>query len=193
MADQIADKGYLVLLPDYYRQDSWPESKPPGGPDTFEWILQFTWEKVEKDIYSKVLPYLMEKGVTTVGTVGTCWGAWVVLKACTSDQFRCGVSWHPSFQCAGVFGEKEEDIAELVKSPQLIMPAGGDLQNVMEDGEILKILRSKPFGEACEHKFFPDVTHGFMTRGDLSKEANREAVKEGMELALAFLDKHMNS
>lgn len=140
-----------------------------------------------------MLPYLAEKGVTAIGTVGTCWGAWVVLKACASDKFKCGVSWHPSFQCAGVFGEKEEDIAELVKSPQLIMPAGGDLPNVMKDGEILKILRSKPFGEACEHRFFKDVAHGFMTRGDLEKEETREAVKAGMELALAFLAKHLKS
>lgn len=60
----------------------------------------------------------------------------------------------------------------------------------MEDGEIIKILKSK-LGDQCEHKVFKDVAHGYMTRSDLEKEENKAAVKEGMELALAFLAKHL--
>ena len=125
MVDQIADAGYLAILPDYYRGVKWG-ADDPIGPDTFKWILDFTWEKVWKDITDKVLPYLAEKGATKIGLTGTCWGAWVVLKACTTDKFACGVSWHPSFQCEKIFGGNEEEVAEKVKAPQIIMPAGGD-------------------------------------------------------------------
>ena len=123
MVDQIADAGFLAILPDYYRSDKWPADSPIG-PELFKWIGGFPWENVQKDINDKVLPYLAEKGVTKIGTTGTCWGAWVVLHACTSDKFSCGVSWHPSFQAEGIFGGKEEEIAKNVQSPQLILPAG---------------------------------------------------------------------
>ena len=38
----------------------------------------------------------------------------------------------------------------------------------------------------------PSVSHGFMTRVDMSVEDNRSAVKEGFDLALAFLKKYNN-
>lgn len=61
---------------------------------------------------------------------------------------------------------------------------------MQEGGEIIKILKEK-FGDAIEHKVFKDVAHGYMTRSDLEKDANKAAVKEGMELAIAFLGKHL--
>lgn len=30
MVDQIADAGYLAILPDYYGKDAWPADKPLG-------------------------------------------------------------------------------------------------------------------------------------------------------------------
>ncbi len=179
-----------MILPDFFRKEAWSFDKP-FGPELVEWIKKFTWEKVGDDINSRVLPFLAERGAKKLGIAGTCWGAWVVLHSCCSDKFSCGVSWHPSFQVEAQHGGKEEELAEKVTCPQLILPAGGDQPNVMEDGEVIKILKSKPFGDAVEHKVFKEVAHGYMTRSDLTKEENAKAVKEGMELALAFFAKHL--
>lgn len=62
---------------------------------------------------------------------------------------------------------------------------------MMEDGALIKILKNGPHGSDLEYRHFKDVAHGYMTRSDLEKEENKLAVKEGMELALAFLAKHL--
>lgn len=62
--------------------------------------------------------------------IGFCWGAWVNFHASATDKITCAVSAHPSVQIEQAFGGNEVDLAKKVKCPQVLMPAGGDPDNL---------------------------------------------------------------
>ena len=95
MCDFLAENGYLVIMPDFYRGDMCDPAAEPdriGGfiKDVTKWpSLKLDWEK-------KVKPYAEKHGAKTYGSVGTCWGSYVVLRLAEDVGFNAGVSFHPS-------------------------------------------------------------------------------------------------
>merc|ERR1712200_261596 len=95
MCDFLAENGYLVIMPDFYRGDMCDPAAEPdriGGyiKDVTKWpSLKLDWEK-------KVKPYAEKNGAKTYGSVGTCWGSYVVLRLAEDVGFNAGVSFHPS-------------------------------------------------------------------------------------------------
>jgi hypothetical protein len=50
------------------------------------------WTNLEADWTQRLRPYLeKEKGVTSFGTIGTCWGTYVTIKLSTLPEFSAGV------------------------------------------------------------------------------------------------------
>merc|ERR1712038_1745798 len=130
MCDLLADAGYLVIMPDYYRG---------------------TWVNPITDA-DKLPAFAKEKTV------------WKNLK---ND-----------------LEESEEEILKNVKCPQIFMPADGDHENTYPGG-----LGKKVLGDALEIVTFPDMKHGWTTRGDMSDPKVDRDVKKALNLALGFFYK----
>ena len=93
MCDFLADAGYLVIMPDFYRGDMCEPTEARIG--TF--IKDVTnWDKLKVDWEQKIKPYAEKHGAQTYGAVGTCWGSYVVLRLAENVGFQAGVSFHPS-------------------------------------------------------------------------------------------------
>merc|ERR1711970_739961 len=64
--------------------------------------------KLKQEFENIVLPFAKSKGAERFGTVGTCWGSYMVLRMSSYDQFVAGASWHPSHSpISGLLGEDE--------------------------------------------------------------------------------------
>jgi len=179
ISDQFADEGFRVLLPDLFRGDNWNSD---DWSKFGEWVKKFLWEKLERDFTENLFPYLEGQGVKSIGMVGMCWGDYIVFKASSTGKVTAGVGFHPTLNR---FPETTEQLAEAVKCPQFLMPAGNDPEDIKEGGAVEKILTPK-FGDKFRIKTFPDVNHGWVPRGDLSKPEVARDVKEAMRLAVDY-------
>merc|ERR1712151_1010785 len=111
------------------------------------------------------MSWLKEKGVTSVGALGHCWGVWALSKAAASEvPLKCGVGPHPSTKVESLaFGGDEKAMLSQVRMPLLLLPAGNDGATYKPGGEIANILAS--YGGSTHD--YPDMAHGWTTRGDL--------------------------
>lgn len=185
MCDMIADAGYLVVEVDVFKGNCW--KTPDNMAGIMEWVVNYTWDKVQDLLTNQVYPYLEKKGVKKIGIMGICYGTYIVFNASTSGKISAGINYHPSLTH---FGDPEP-LTENVKCPQLLLSAENDHEKVKEGGSVEKILKSKDFGDKCKVKDFPDMKHGWMNRGDLSVAENLRDFKLGMDLTFQFLKENL--
>lgn len=185
LCDIIAQNGFLVVMPDFYRDGKF---QVPGEPGTVEFLKEHTqWSKLQKDVDDVVLPFAKELGATSFGAIGTCWGSYMVVRQGSYSEFKAGVSMHPSHSpISGLLGEEEKDLLTPIKCHQLFMPAGNDHANVKPGG-----LGAEVLGDKLEILEFPDMAHGWTTRGDVSDDKIRRDVKLAIDEALKFFKKHV--
>jgi len=185
-ADLFADCGYMVLIPDWYRNG---DGRSPMDSDVVDFIKRNTdWAKLEKDLTEKVLPFAKQQGAKRFGSVGTCWGSYMVIRLSALPDFYAGVSWHPSHsRITGMMGETTADIVKAIKCPQLVMPAGNDQEVDKTGGEHQQLLGASMW-EVVE---FPEMQHGWSVRGDMSDPAIERDVKKAIEGGLEFFKKHL--
>lgn len=179
MCDQFADAGFFVILPDFFR------AKPWEGEDWSklgEFFKEFAWERLNGDLNTHIYPYLEQRGVKSIGAVGCCWGDYIVFQASASGKINAGVGFHPTLT---KFAESADSLAERTKCPHFLMPAGNDPEELKEGGSVEKILKGK-FGDKVRVKTFPDASHGWVPRGDLSNPNNARDYKEAMQLAIDY-------
>eukprot|EP00927_Polykrikos_kofoidii_P048565 TRINITY_DN42829_c0_g1_i1.p1 TRINITY_DN42829_c0_g1~~TRINITY_DN42829_c0_g1_i1.p1 ORF type:complete len:771 (-),score=170.84 TRINITY_DN42829_c0_g1_i1:732-2990(-) len=188
IADTLAAEGYCVLLADPFRGDS-----AEGKADFMPWIKSFPYEKsvghpgVGADIEACV-KFLQDKGCSSVGCMGFCWGVWAMCKAMSQGvPFKCGVGPHPSTRLEGFFGGDEQAMMEKVEVPVLLMPAGNDPDTLKTGGAIAKHVISKG-GKSIN---FPDMAHGFASRGDLTNPAVARDVELAMKHAIQFFKENL--
>jgi dienelactone hydrolase len=135
--------------------------------------------------------------------VGFCWGAGIVARMldenCASRlplAVACGVAFHPSLR-----GEEGRTLVANVARPLLLAPAGDDPAPVQPDGELARMLAENDKaggGEAASSAAggrcvvpFPEMLHGWMTRGPLSDEAIKRDYAVGLHLLLGFVREKM--
>lgn len=188
MADFVADHGYMVIVPDYYRGAICDVTK-----EEFETIMKFlrdesVWEGKLKDDWEKsIFPYATENGATSFGTIGFCWGSYPVVRLSSDPRVKAGVSMHPSHpKVCEQLQEDEEIILKEIKCPQFFLPADGDSPTTKFGG-----IGKKTLGDALEIVEFPDMQHGWSIRGDLSNPLVERDVKKAFNLALAFFRKYL--
>ena len=84
-----------------------------------------------------------EKGITKTGSIGFCWGSWVVAKM-TQNRENCqaGVWAHPSvFVAKDLYeGETEQELTERVKAATLVMPSKQEPDFYRNGGESISFL-----------------------------------------------------
>ncbi|XP_023322332.1 hydrolase tropI isoform X2 [Eurytemora carolleeae] len=163
-ADLFAESGYMVIIPDYYRNGDF---RSPWDADVGEFIKEKSnWASLEKDWKESILPYAESHGAKRFGTLGTCWGTYVGMRLSADPKMLAGVSWHPSHTpIIGKLGEDSTEIMKAVQCPQLIMPAATDPVADKTGGEHVQILEEGAGVEVIE---FPDMQHGWTVRGDMS-------------------------
>jgi len=181
IADTLAAQGFQVLLADPFHGDT-----AAGKEDFMAWIKSFPYDgSVSTDIEACV-KFLQDKGCTSIGVVGFCWGVWAFCKAASLGvPFKCGVGPHPSTRLEGAFGGEgaEQAMIDKVNMPVLLLPAGNDPDNLKEGGAVAKALAEKG-GESVT---FPDMAHGWLCRGDLSDATVVRDVELGMKHTVEFL------
>ncbi|XP_059096384.1 carboxymethylenebutenolidase homolog [Tigriopus californicus] len=182
LADLLASKGYMVIIPDYYRGTL--KDPREGGVKDFI-VDQSNWNQLQKDWEDITAPYAKEHGAETFGAIGTCWGSYMVLRLSAYPEVKAGVSMHPSHpNIAPLVEESEQELLEaVVGTPQLFMPAGSDGQSVKPGG-----LGSQILGDGLKIVEFPTMQHGWTARGDLSNPDIEKEVKRAMDEALAFFN-----
>lgn len=197
IADALADQGYLVVVGKFL-------ATPPkdGGTDgdalaptaSFdpEWVSNFSWPKQKGKVHSAI-GYLKEKGCKKIGVMGFCYGGHPACWASAEDaDVKCGVVFHPSMQLEEkIFGGSTAELLTKVQCPFLLAPAGNDLPLWAEDGELGAALKASATGSGCVWKPFPEMSHGWSCRGDLSDEKVKRDVDLCMKEAIAYLEKYL--
>jgi len=187
LCDVFSEAGYLVLLPDFFR-GAWKDPRDPTMPDLPQFIKdQTSWNKLEKDLEGKVLPLARGMGAQRFGSVGTCWGSYLVMKVSARKEFKAGASWHPSHtRICPVLGESESALLQDVRCPQLLLPAGNDALETKPGGLAHQIL-----GDQAEFLEFPEMLHGWTSRGDMQVDSVCRDVKMALQRTLQFFEKHL--
>lgn len=184
LCDLLASRGYLVALPDYFR-GTFQDPTQPGAKEFLARVSN--WTNLEADWRLRLRPYLADRGVTSFGTIGTCWGTYVTVKLSTLPEFSAGVSMHPSHSpMMLLLAENEEEVLRSIQSPQLMMSAKTDSPNVKPGG-----LAEQVLGERVTLLEFPEMDHGWTTRGNLSIPAVARDVTKAVETAIAFFNTHL--
>jgi len=188
MADFVADHGYMVIIPDYYRGTICDVTK-----EEFETIMAFlrnesVWEgKLKEDWEKSICPYATENGAKSFGTIGFCWGSYPVIRLSADPRIKAGISMHPSHpKVCEQLKENEETLLKDIKCPQFFLPAEGDSPTTKFGGIGKKVL-----GDALEVVEFPDMQHGWSIRGDLSDPIVERDVKKAFSLSIAFFNKYL--
>lgn len=183
ICDTLANEGYLVVMLDCMRGETADKQ-----PDFMAWIANFTWEKHIAPDFDRTLRWLESKGAKTVGAIGFCWGVWALCKASSVGvPLKCGVGPHPSTRLEGVHGGNELEMMQKVQMPVLLMPAGNDPDTVKPGGEAAKAIAEK----GGSSHVYPDMEHGWASRGDVSLPAVKRDVEDCMKRAVDFFKAHL--
>lgn len=207
LCDFIAEQGYMVVMPDYFRGTSAETNQETEETRNVKVFIEeeSVWTgKLKDDWELSVLPFIKVKGAKTIGTIGTCWGTYINLKISEYDEVKASVSIHPSHTPVSAalrtymgsdnepaeYSEKEW--LERVKCPQMYLPAENNHPEVKKGG-----LGEKVLGERLLLYEFPEMVHGFLTRGDMSgppewkRHRIEDGVKRAVELTVGFMNKYL--
>lgn len=203
LCDALAAGGHYVVMPDFFEGGSIePFYKAKQIPEGKQWLKKFNWahcSPILEDVYA----HLREKGVERTGSIGFCWGAWAVAKACQDpSKMQAGVWCHPSVQVGKELyeGETEHELTDAVRSPTLICPSPQE-KEFYRNGELARIMDKN--GVANDMVYFHDQSHGWVVRaaGFLGKSwedngGERDlnsivGVQRAVNLALGFYAKHL--
>jgi dienelactone hydrolase len=89
VCDTIAEAGFRVIMPDLYGDSKGINDMGGfGSPAGKEWLKTFNAAFVAEQLES-VYAELESKGIISVGSIGFCWGAYVVFKMSAAGKIKC--------------------------------------------------------------------------------------------------------
>eukprot|EP01043_Picozoa_sp_COSAG02_P061533 COSAG02_NODE_8292_length_2629_cov_3.162055_2_plen_200_part_00 len=105
LADELAAEGHLVVIPKLLQPaleggtdgDGLPPDFDLGarGADFGPWVTAVPWSKLEPQV-NALLDEINGRGISKIGCMGTCWGAWTTFQTSATGRIACGVNCHPS-------------------------------------------------------------------------------------------------
>ncbi|RLM52861.1 hypothetical protein C2845_PMPSC011931 [Panicum miliaceum] len=125
--------------------------------------LRYLLEKAFEEA-KPVIAALNEKGMSTIGAAGYCWGAKVVAELAKAREIQAAVMSHPSLVTV-------DDIKELVKRFKQVLSANSAVAHFV--------------------KIFPGVTHGWAVRYSDDDEAAVKSAEEAFADMTGWFDKHL--
>ncbi|KAL0045158.1 hypothetical protein WJX82_010544 [Trebouxia sp. C0006] len=162
-ADQLAQQGFFVLLPDIFHGNAWDdkvEIAPKG-----DWSQFMAWkdkhpqgpqllrlDRLLIDMHQQYKP-------KSVSCIGFCWGGHHAVTLAGSDKVQAAIIAHGSFVT--------KELVQGAKQPIQFLFADNDPQ-IGEDlrKELEAILAKKQ--TPTNSKFYPGMHHGWVIRGDES-------------------------
>ena len=152
---------------------------------------------VTNEKISRAVEYLSSsKGCTSIGAIGFCWGVWAAWHYASLEAaggLSAVVGPHPSIRVGGMlFDENEvEDLAAKVdpSAAYFLMPAGNDPDQYRDGGEVVEAVRGR--GIVCDVLEFPESSHGWVPRGDVSAPGVGSAVESALRAAVEFFNTHL--
>ena len=173
--------------------------------DFFKWIVEYPWDLLKGDIEA-CTDFLISKDLfspdsptSTMSCIGFCWGVWVVAKTLNSaatapttskwgESMKCGVGLHPSTHVEKNAWKADEDkMIQEITSPLLFLTAGNDPENIKKGSENAAHLEKMGGGSID----YPDMVHGWVARGDLTKEDVKRDNYDALVKTNEFLQKNM--
>jgi len=192
LCDQLADTGYMVIMPDFFRG----EWRDVSAADLGSWLAgQSDWYgKRQADWVETILPYARSQGAKVFGCAGTCWGGYMVMRLSAYNEFKAGVSLHPATTAIAEDILKEElyEVLDEVRCPQLVLTAGDDHANEKPGGLAAKVWGVMNFGGGCVLRTYPDMVHGWTVRGDMRDQAVNNAATAAFNALKFFFNTFVN-
>ncbi|RGB26513.1 dienelactone hydrolase family-domain-containing protein [Rhizophagus diaphanus] len=173
--DLLANAGYLVVLPDYFRGKT-ATIMSQGVQALLDFIIKtFTPEIIIKDTLS-VTNHLKSKfGSKDFGYIGFCWGGMMGSKLCAIKEFNACVLVH--------YGPLQVDDFKKSQCPIAFLPTFED----QDSQPFVDAMKDKPFANKNFQKRFVDMNHGFAaSRGDWSDPLISQRVNEVIEITGKF-------
>ncbi|KAJ6725391.1 DIENELACTONE HYDROLASE [Salix purpurea] len=181
LADKIAAAGFYAVVPDFFYGDPFVSDNAERPIQV--WIKDHGMDKGYEDA-KPVIEALNSKGVSTIGAVGFCWGAKVVVELGKSSAFiKAAVLCHPSFVTV-------DDIKEL-KVPISIL--GAEIDQLSPPAllkQFEEVLASKSEVDSFV-KVFPKVAHGWTVRYNVEDEAAVKSAEEAHGNLLEWFVKYV--
>jgi dienelactone hydrolase len=97
---------------------------------------------------------------------------------------KAGACCHPSIRLEGYTGGSPEELSTRIQCPMMFASAGNDPDNVKEGGDCSKTILEK--FPTSDIKSYPEMEHGWVSRGDQSKENVARDVKAAIEQCDSF-------
>ncbi|KAG9457429.1 hypothetical protein H6P81_001937 [Aristolochia fimbriata] len=179
LVDRVAAAGFYTVAPDFLHEDTFDAEKHPSIQD---WLNLHTPAKASEEAKT-VVGAIKSKGISSIGVVGICWGAKVIVELAKTNEIQAAVMFHPSFVSL-------DDIKE-VKCPISILGAEIDKITPPELAkQFEEALSAKPEIDSFV-KIFPGVAHGWTVRYDANEESAAKKAKEAHDDMLAWFTKHL--
>ena len=187
IADWLStEAGCHVLIFDPFRGETHDDHE-----DVQKWLGSVPYEpNVVTDVTACVDYLKSNKGITSFGAMGFCWGVWAAAKTSQAKlvDWKAIVGPHPSLKLEPwLFGASDVELMHSMTCPVLVMPAGNDPDYLLPDSAEFKAMPNP----ASKSIPFPDMVHGFSTRGDMTDPQMKRDVEACMQASLAFIKEHL--
>ncbi|KAL0742756.1 hypothetical protein Bca4012_084269 [Brassica carinata] len=180
LADKVAEAGFYAVVPDFFHGDPYnPANEDRPLPI---WIKDHGQDKGFEDS-KPVVEALKNKGITTVGAAGFCWGAKVAVELAKQELVEAVVLLHPSRVTVDDIKGVKVPISVLAAEYDQVTPP--ELVNQFQD-----VLATKPEVKSFV-KIFPRVKHGWTVRYDPNDPSEVEAAEEAHRDMLVWLTNHV--
>ncbi|KAH8116319.1 alpha/beta-hydrolase [Phellopilus nigrolimitatus] len=186
LADDFAKNGFQTYIPDYLNGD--PIESLDGTFNIADWFPNHQAAQTRPPL-DKVIAGLKERGVTTFGATGYCFGARYSFDLAFDGVLKAVVVSHPSLL------QVPEDLVKFKATgvPLLICSCEVDGQYPPEKQKIGdEILGGgKTEAEGYKREYYAGNTHGFAVRGDLSVPEIKAAKEDSFKVAVEWLIKNL--
>jgi dienelactone hydrolase len=202
ICDQVATElNCHVVAMDNFRGET-----KDNHPDIWAWTSKHPYEVNDSDDGKEIHPvkadieavtqYINNKyGIprSELSAIGFCWGVWPASKASNEFSFKCVVGFHPSLRFEeNLGGNIVEMMNDAVNVPHLYCVAGNDPDYIKEGGDVASMIEESKHeskGESAKPRCdqFPDMMHGWVSRGDTSIKKVKDDADEALKLAVDFL------
>lgn len=179
ICDELADSGFLVIMPDLFAGDTLDFSLPSASAGFAAWCKLHN-KAATAPICAKVLEYVEDNIRPRLGiaSVGYCFGGRYSAVANAAGRVRCSVISTPSFL-------EQEEIAGI-QTPTLWLCAETDRTFSGEEKAVAQRSLSTKYFES-QFVTYPTTEHGFCTRYHPNKKGAAAASRDALKRTIQFL------
>ena len=148
------------------------------------WFQTQTYESLKPIVQASYDVLKSKAPDVPVMVLGFCFGTWLLSKASADFDFVAAVGCHPATVLeSAVHNGDELAMLKALRQPTLFLWAGNDSKTFVGDGEGKKALEASGGGV----DLYPDMLHGWVSRGDVGDAAVKRDFKRAMEMITGFL------